>query len=165
MITAFFTDSALKKIIGQALLIGLLSLATAGLVNTLRPAPLAWNWSPPPPLAPVIENINEMRQIMAGPETVLVDAREAIFYRFAHLPGAISLPVAETDAAALEIWRKTLPPDANIIIYCSDSLCHMAEELAQKMMTIGLAPSVFAPGFDGWDMAGQPLESSPEIQP
>lgn len=159
------TRNDITELIGKALLIGLLSLATAALVNWLRPLPLAWNWSPPPPVAPVITEIEEMLQIMARPETVLVDAREALFYQLGHLPGAVSLPLDKADNAALAAWRQTLSPEANIVIYCNDSLCHMADELAIKMMAQSLRPSVFLPGFEGWDMAGRPVESATAVRP
>jgi rhodanese-related sulfurtransferase len=143
----------------QALVIVLLALALAWLVNHSRPSPLSWSWRPPPPSAPLMTDLGAFRQALAAPETVLVDARPALFYKMGHIPGAVSLPADETDAAALAAWRAGLTSDAVIIVYCTDDLCHLADQLAQQLLALGLAPAIFAPGFAGWEAAGLPVVS------
>lgn len=143
----------------RAGLIAVVSLAAACLCNGLRPAPLAWDWRPPVPLAPVMEDFQELQAAMARPETILVDARADLFYEMGHLPGAVNLPLEDIDSAALAAWRSELPPEADIIVYCSDSLCPMAAQLSEQMMALGLSPSIFKPGFDAWEERGLPVEA------
>lgn len=155
----FLDIDDLAVLMVKALAIAILSAAVAAVFNQARENSLEWDWRPPPPTAPVIEDFTEFQAVLARPETVLVDAREDIFYEIGHIPGAISLPLNQTDEAALSAWRNTLPPDSAVIIYCSDSLCPMADSLAQKMFPLGLSPSVFKPGFDQWELNGLPVES------
>ena len=146
---------------GRAAFIIVFSLASAWAVNALRPEPLAWDWRPPAPTAPGLTDFTALDAALAKPQTVLVDARDAFFYQMGHLPSAVSLPLEATGTDELETWRSSLLPEAEIIIYCSDSLCPMADQLAREMMSLGLAPTVFTPGFDAWEEKGRPVEVSP----
>lgn len=100
-----------------------------------------------------------LQDALSRPETVLVDARADFFYEMGHIPGAVSLPLDDHNSESLAAWKRTLPPGAAIIVYCSDSLCPMAAQLAEKMMALGLAPKIFMPGFDAWEEMGLPVES------
>lgn len=143
----------------RALLIVLAAIAAAGLFNGLRPMPMPWVWRPPPPLAPVLDDTQLLQDALSRPETVLVDARADFFYEMGHIPGAINMPLDDHNSESLAAWKRTLPPGATIIVYCSDSLCPMAAQLAEKMMALGLAPKIFKPGFDAWEEMGLPVES------
>lgn len=149
----------LSALMIKALAITVMSVAVAAGFNHFRGTPLEWDWRPPPPTAPVIEDFVELQAALARSETVLVDAREDLFYEIGHIPSAVSLPLDSTDEETLAAWQKTVPQDAVIIIYCSDSLCPMADKLAQKMFPLGLSPSVFKPGFDQWELNELPVES------
>lgn len=157
----------LTDMVIRALIVAVVSLAAAGLCNGLRPEPLAWDWRPPAPLAPVMEDFQELQAALARPETVLVDARADLFYEMGHLPGAVNLPLDDTDSAALAAWRSELPPGADIIVYCSDAHCPMAAQLSEQMMALGLSPRIFKPGFDAWEERGLPVETldSSEVSP
>lgn len=159
----FLKIDDLSALLAKALIITMVSVSVAAGFNQMRENSLEWDWRPPPPTAPTIEDFSEFQATLTRPETVLVDAREDLFYEMGHIPGAVSLPQDQTDAIALAAWQKTLPPNAVIIIYCSDPLCPMADKLAQKMLSLGLSPSVFKPGFDQWELAGLPVES--DIEP
>lgn len=141
-------------------LIAALSIASALVVNGLRSNPPAWKWSPAPPPAPVMEDIDEFQAALKRPETVLIDARDEFFYEMGHIPGAQNLPTQSADAAALELWRTTLGPEAKIIVYCSDEFCPMAYELSEKMISIGLSPIIFKPGFNAWEAQGLRVETN-----
>lgn len=147
-----------RDLLIRTVIIAAVSLMVAGLYNGLRPEPLAWDWQPPAPLAPIMEDFQELQAAMARPETILVDARADLFYEMGHLPGAVNLPLEDIDSAALAAWRNELPPEANIIVYCSDSLCPMAAQLSEQMLALGLSPSIFKPGFDAWEERGLAVE-------
>lgn len=155
-------NKALQKfspLAGRISLIILLSIASALIANGLRPNPLAWKWSPPPPPAPVMENLDEFQTALKRPETVLIDARDEFFYEMGRIPGARSMPSQSTDAAALELWQSTLDSEARIIVYCSDEFCPMAYDLSEKMVSIGLSPIIFKPGFNAWEAQGLRVET------
>ena len=143
----------------RPLLIVLLSLISAVAFNAFRPSPLAWNWRPIPPQAPLINDFGVFQEAWVRPETVLVDARDELFYRLGHIPGAQNLPADLSDLPAIKSWAEALPPQAEIIVYCSDEFCHMASELADKMISIGLKPRIFNPGFEAWEAGGLPVAS------
>lgn|GEM_PF-2497978 len=147
-----------RELAFRALIITAVSLVFAGLCNSLRPTPLAWDWRPPPPLAPVMEDFEELQAALAQPETVLVDARADLFYEMGHLPGAVNLSQEDSDDSAVAAWRQKLPPGANIIVYCSDAHCPMAAQLSERLMALGLSPTIFKPGFDAWEERGLPVE-------
>ena len=163
------TAAEASRLGGSVLFICLLAGVSAFFFNHFRPAPLAWDWRPPPPAAPTLTDLAAFRQALARPETVLVDARPALFYKMSHIPGAVSLPDDAADAADLAAWRTGLAPDAAVIIYCTDDLCHLADQLARKLLDLGLTPTIFLPGFSGWEAAGLPVASGltprPEAAP
>ncbi|MDR1921976.1 MAG: rhodanese-like domain-containing protein [Candidatus Adiutrix sp.] len=135
------------------------STLTAAAVNHWRPNPLRWNWAPPVSAFAEINSLEDLDLALASPRTVLVDARDELFYRVAHIPGASSLPLNEA-AQKLPFLIDGLPAGAKIIVYCSDPFCRMAEELAAMMAKRGLSPAVFKPGFQMWESEGRPAESA-----
>ncbi|MDL2260385.1 rhodanese-like domain-containing protein [Deltaproteobacteria bacterium OttesenSCG-928-K17] len=134
-----------------------IALVSAAVVNQLRPAPLPWDWRPDPPSLPVTEDFEALEKFINTPNALLVDARDEFLYRMGHIPGAINMPSDETSPEQIAAWQKGLPPQAEIIIYCSDAFCHMAEELGEKMIEAGLSPVIFLPGFDEWENRGLPI--------
>ena len=148
-----------KPFISNVFIITILTVVSAAGFNYLRPTPLSWVWSPPPPMAQVIDDLAIFKEMLTSDKTILVDARPKLFYQVAHIPGAISFPEGETKSEGLATWRQELAQDSAIIIYCSDSKCRMADDLATKMAAIGLTSTIFLPGFVAWDKAGLPVES------
>ena len=153
------TNARLKPFILNSFLIIVLTVVSATAFNYMRPTPLSWVWAPPPPMAQVIDKMDIFKEKLSDSKTILVDARPELFYRLSHIPGAISFPEGITESKDLAIWEKSIPQDAVIIIYCSDSKCRMADDLATKMSAIGLTSSIFLPGFAAWEKAGMSLES------
>jgi rhodanese-related sulfurtransferase len=49
--------------------------------------------------------------------TVLIDVRSRLEFFFGHLPGAICIPLAKINAAALE--SRGIARDAGILVYCA----------------------------------------------
>lgn len=149
----------LNSPVRRAALIVLLSLASAVIFNQLRPSAFPWDWKPAPPSASQIDDLAIFQSALSRPETVLVDARDEIFYEIGHIPGAVCLPLESADQKTIETWRAALPPEAEVIVYCSDEFCSMASELAERMTAAGLKPSIFSPGFQAWEERGLPVET------
>lgn len=96
-------------------------------------------------------------QLRADPASiVLVDARSAEAHAEAHLPGAVSLPHATIDEAALA----ALPPDALVVTYCWGPACNAATKAAARIAAAGRPVKEMLGGIDAWRAEGYPLESS-----
>ena len=85
---------------------------------------------------------------------VLLDCRSRAAYARAHVPGAISLPHAEIDAAALA----ALPGDALLVTYCWGPACNAATRGARRIAALGRPVKEMIGGFEYWVREGLPLE-------
>lgn len=86
---------------------------------------------------------------------VLVDARPAVKYQQAFIPGAISLPKAE-----FELKKGLLPADKSIpvIFYCGGYKCELSHLSAKMALALGYQKvSVYAAGEPAWKAAGLPF--------
>ena len=105
-----------------------------------------------------IGTVDEARQLFDSGEYVFVDARSPEDYEAGHIPGAVSLPVGQSEervAAFLERY----PPEASIITYCSGRTCQDSHHLAEFLLEFGYDNvTVFIDGFPGWEAEGHPIE-------
>jgi rhodanese-related sulfurtransferase len=90
-----------------------------------------------------------------------VDARIPEMYREGHLPGAVSLPLSEVDAA-LPAFQRQVPAEKTLIVYCSGYGCSDSFDLGVILRRSGYADvRVFEGGLPQWQDAGLPVESGP----
>ena len=105
-----------------------------------------------------IGTVDEARQLFDSGEYVFVDARSPEDYEAGHIPGAVSLPVGQSEdrvAAFLERY----PPEASIITYCSGRTFQDSHHLAEFLLEFGYDNvTVFIDGFPGWEAEGHPIE-------
>jgi rhodanese-related sulfurtransferase len=87
---------------------------------------------------------------------VLLDCRSRAAYARAHLPGAVSLPHAEIDEAALA----ALPADALVVTYCWGPACNAATRGARRVAALGRPVKELIGGFEYWVREGLPLEGA-----
>jgi rhodanese-related sulfurtransferase len=87
---------------------------------------------------------------------VLLDCRSRAAYARAHVPGAISLPHAEIDAAALA----GIPDDTLIVTYCWGPACNAATRGARRVAALGRPVKEMIGGFEYWVREGLPLEGA-----
>lgn len=118
-----------------------------------------------PPKAPTESRISypqpaslaELRRFV-GAGAVLVDARAPELYGEGHLPGAISLPLADA-GERFPSFRAGVPPDAVVIVYCSGYGCPDSFDLGVRLLAEGyLDVRVFEGGYPEWHDAGLPVE-------
>ncbi|HYT98978.1 MAG TPA: rhodanese-like domain-containing protein [Gemmatimonadales bacterium] len=64
-------------------------------------------------------SVTEARALAASGRAVLVDTRDRRLYDNAHLPGAISLPLAQIAATDGDVPASAGPPEAVAILYCA----------------------------------------------
>jgi rhodanese-related sulfurtransferase len=86
----------------------------------------------------------------------VVEALPLMYFRKAHLPGAINIPPAEVD----ELAPRLLPDlDDPVIVYCFDEACPSAAEVGTRLIELGYSDvREYAGGKQDWIDAGLPTE-------
>jgi len=93
-----------------------------------------------------------------APGTLLLDARAAAVYRAGHIPGALSLPLAEFSRAFPELEAR-LRPAGLLVLYCSDRTCGDSSELARRLWDKGLKNLLlYKGGMEDWSGRGHAVE-------
>lgn len=160
----------MKKFLLDTVLIIAISLSCAVLYNYLLtdPLPLFKIYNPldsDEPLLmgeqPFIDEIDvEMLKILKErDEIVLIDARVEKEFRISHIPGAVSLPIAEFEKYYLNRSKK-FPADRMIVTYCSDRYCIDALQLARMLVRHGHENVfVYLEGMEEWTKLNLPVEA------
>lgn len=86
-------------------------------------------------------------------DLVVLDVRPEEEYASGHVPGAVSLPVAE-----LKRRLKELPKNKEIVAYCRGSFCAFAPQAARYLGKKGYPIRVLDAGLPDWEAAGLPVE-------
>jgi len=87
-------------------------------------------------------------------DLLVLDVRPAEEYAAGHVPGAVSIPVAE-----LKRRLKELPKSKEIVAYCRGAFCAFAPEAARYLDKKGFRTSVLDAGLPDWEAAGLPVEA------
>jgi rhodanese-related sulfurtransferase len=106
--------------------------------------------------------IAEAAAMLSQPDVVALDARPRDFYELGHLPGArcLSREEFEKDFAAIESELRR--GDRKILIYCSAVDCEDGEIVARALQARRMGPLyVYTGGYDEWEAAGNPVETTP----
>ncbi|MCP2288459.1 ArsR/SmtB family transcription factor [Nocardia amikacinitolerans] len=88
-------------------------------------------------------------------EIVLVDVRPRAEYDAGHIPGAISIPLAELATRLAE-----LPADRDIVAYCRGAYCVMAPDAIRIAQQSGRDVKRLDEGMLEWTLAGLPVEKA-----
>ena len=94
---------------------------------------------------------------------LILDARQAVFHRLGHVPGALSLPRADFGPSYAKL-KDRLEAQRNelIVVYCSDESCQDSHLVQQALLRLGYAQvGVFTGGWSEWQDAGLAKEVSP----
>ncbi|MGH2791323.1 MAG: ArsR/SmtB family transcription factor [Actinomycetota bacterium] len=86
-------------------------------------------------------------------ELLVLDVRPEQEYAAGHVPGAMSIPVAE-----LKRRLKELPKNKEIVAYCRGSFCAFAPEAARYLDRKGFRTYILDAGLPDWEAAGLPVE-------
>ncbi|MDN2495643.1 ArsR family transcriptional regulator [Nocardia sp. 852002-20019_SCH5090214] len=93
-----------------------------------------------------------LRRHDAG-EITLIDVRPHEEYDAGHIPGAISVPLAELAARLAE-----LPTDRDIVAYCRGTYCVMAPDAVRIAQSSGRQVKRLDEGMLEWALAGLPVD-------
>ncbi|MBF6606329.1 MAG: metalloregulator ArsR/SmtB family transcription factor [Chloroflexi bacterium] len=91
----------------------------------------------------------------SGAVTIL-DVRPREEYLAGHIPGALSVPLAE-----LGDLLTRLPRDAEIVAYCRGPYCVLAPQAVALLRSHGRSARRLADGFPEWRLAGLPIAVGP----
>ena len=89
------------------------------------------------------------RRLQDGDDLVVLDVRPAAEYAAGHLPGAVSIPLAELRRRLAE-----LPADREIVAYCRGPYCAFAHEAVALLRQEGFAARRLEDGLPEWQAAG-----------
>ena len=99
------------------------------------------------------------RDWLARPQAVLLDARVPREYAAGHLPGALSMPLADAEARIAD-YVHLLDVDTPILVYCGGPECTDALDLAIRLRGWGFqAVSLYPGGFAEWTRYGSPVRT------
>ena len=155
---------SIQKIIFQVLIIGFFALGISVLFNTIRPDGIditgANHLQPSPPGLQAMDLktfINKIRQ--KGP--LIIDARPETEYNAGHIPGAINHPYSAFDQW-VEEFITTVPPETEIITYCTGPGCAQAEMVGEMLVELGYENiTIFPGGVEEWVANQQPMATTP----
>lgn len=94
-----------------------------------------------------------LRRVKAG-EVTVVDVRPAEEYRAGHIPGAISIPLAE-----LKGRLKEVPSDRDVVAYCRGPYCVMAVDAVELLRKKGFNAHRMEQGVTDWRARGWRIDS------
>lgn len=87
-------------------------------------------------------------------EVVVLDVRPAEEYAAGHIPGALSIPVAELAERISE-----LPDDAEVVAYCRGAYCVLAYDAVRLLHERGRKAVRLSDGMLEWRLAELPVDS------
>ena len=95
------------------------------------------------------------RRLDDGEPVMILDVRPASEHAAGHLPGAVSIPVAELRRRLAE-----LPRDREIVAYCRGPYCAFAHEAVELLRDEGFAARRLEDGLPEWQAAGLAVTSA-----
>lgn len=89
-------------------------------------------------------------------EAQLVEALPSMYFRKAHLPGAVNIPPDQVD----ELAPSLLPDrDAAVVVYCQDRECEASAAVARRLVELGYTDVAdYEAGKEDWIDAGLQTE-------
>jgi rhodanese-related sulfurtransferase len=134
-----------------AALYGHLQQVAATYLADLAPAAAAYLG---PDDTEVVDRAELLRRARAGQVTVL-DVRPAEEYAAGHIPGAVSVPLAELPGRLAD-----LPADTEIVAYCRGAYCVLSYDAVRLLTAQGRTARRLADGVLEWTLADLPLATS-----
>ena len=85
-------------------------------------------------------------------EVVILDVRPTEEFAAGHIPGALSVPLDQLDAAL-----SRLPKRAQVVAYCRGPYCVLAPQAIQRLRAKGFKALRLVDGMPEWRLAGLPV--------
>jgi rhodanese-related sulfurtransferase len=157
-----------KRVFAEMAVIFLIA-AAVGIAWNQKLLRQAWTGNAPVsaplvPAAPLQGNIPlplgllQVKELHERREALFVDARDESAFATGHIAGAVSLPFGKTEMA-LAKFRRDVPGEQPLVVYCSGYDCHDSRDLATRLLKAGYRTVyVYEGGSPEWRDAGYPLE-------
>lgn len=97
-----------------------------------------------------------LRRLRAKENVLVLDVRPREEYEAGHIPGAISIPIAELRRRLRELPKDR---DVEVVAYCRGEYCVFSHEAVAYLRKRGYNARRFGEGFPDWWAAGLPVES------
>jgi len=94
----------------------------------------------------------ELLQRAAEGKVVVLDVRPRDEFAAGHIPGALSVPLAELDGVLARLPRR-----AQIVAYCRGPYCVLAPQAVERLRARGYKARRLADGMPEWRLAGLPV--------
>ena len=99
-------------------------------------------------------------EIFQQGQALFIDARNAEEYAELHIPGAINLPPWDLKGQGARPLPE-VPTERQLVVYCDQINCDAALKVAEKLQALGYSRvTAFLGGFQAWDQAGYPADTS-----
>lgn len=95
-----------------------------------------------------------LRRAKAG-EALVIDVRPAAEYAAGHIPGAVSIPLAELSGRL-----DALPKGSEIVAYCRGAYCVLARDAVRLLRASGRPARPLGDGMLEWRLDGLPVEAA-----
>jgi rhodanese-related sulfurtransferase len=95
------------------------------------------------------------RRLRDRPPPIVLDVRPTQEYDAAHVPGAVSIPVAELRRRLREV-----PKDREVVAYCRGPYCVYAHQAVRLLRSQGYTARRLEDGLPEWAAAGLPVAVS-----
>ena len=95
----------------------------------------------------------ELKKRLRDKNVLVLDVRPPEEYEAGHIPGALSVPLAE-----LKRRLRELPRNKAIVAYCRGQYCSFAPEAVRYLTGKGYDAKLLREGLPDWAAAGLPLE-------
>lgn len=96
-----------------------------------------------------------LKKVQRG-EVAVLDVRPVEEYRAGHIPGAVSIPIAELKRRLTE-----LPRSREIVAYCRGPYCVFAVDAVKLLRARGFKAARMEEGIPEWRARGLPIEVHP----
>ncbi|MFQ5627433.1 MAG: metalloregulator ArsR/SmtB family transcription factor [bacterium] len=96
---------------------------------------------------------DELKKLMQTDSVVVLDVRPGEEYKSGHIPGAISIPLAE-----LKTRMDEIPQNCEVIAYCRGPYCVLSVEAMKILRDAGFRALRLKEGLPEWRQAGLPIE-------
>jgi rhodanese-related sulfurtransferase len=103
-----------------------------------------------------VEMTELLRRARAG-DVIVVDARPVNEYAAGHIPGALSIPIAD-----LKQRLHRLPKSKPYVAYCRGPYCVYADQAVKQLRAAGRRATRLAVGLPEWKSAGLPVDVGTE---
>ena len=97
-------------------------------------------------------SLNELRRRLRQGDVTLIDVRPEAEYRAGHIPGALSMPVAQLGRRYRELPRRR-----EVIAYCRGPYCVYSAQAVELLRKRGYRARRTEEGLPDWRSAGHPV--------